>query len=171
MTVRIKDRDGIKKILPELEYLASHRVEIGIFGDDDSHLLMIARVHEFGVRITVTPAMRGWFRWQGYPLSPETTEIHIPERSFMRSTFDREQDTLVATLEALYDQVLSGEINGETMLGRVGEWFKGRVQHSIRYMTDPPLSAMTIERKQSSGPLRDTGRLSQSVTWRVVPAR
>ena len=42
------------------------------------------------------------------------------------------------------------------------------VQRTIRNLSDPPNSPITIHNKKSSNPLIDTGRLRQSVTYKVV---
>ena len=57
-------------------------VEVGVFGSR----ARIARVHEFGKDIEVTPKMRAYLHSIGIHLNPKTTKIHIPERSFMRTT-------------------------------------------------------------------------------------
>ena len=56
-------------------------VEVGVFGSR----ARIARVHEFGKDIEVTPKMRAYLHSIGIHLNPKTTHIHIPERSFLRT--------------------------------------------------------------------------------------
>ena len=68
--VNIEDDDQlINHIQDELGFLNGIKVKAGIFGEDDSFQVMKASVHEFGVKIDVTPKMRAWFAYQGYPLS------------------------------------------------------------------------------------------------------
>lgn len=57
-------------------------VSVGVFRD--SGMGMIASVHEYGLVIDVTPAMRGYLASQGLMLSPSTTVITIPARPFIR---------------------------------------------------------------------------------------
>ncbi len=168
MAVKIRDKNKIPDITKILGKLTGLSVEIGIFGDDDSHILMIARVHEFGCRIEVTEKMRGWFRWQGYPLSPDTKEINIPERSFMRSGFDENERDLISAIERLLQHVINLKLSPNDFYERIGTWLVSRIQNKLRSLSDPPLSSMTIERKGSSSPLIDTGRLISSITYRVV---
>ena len=40
--VKITDKNNIPKLLQVLDDLESHKIEIGIFGSDDSTILMIA---------------------------------------------------------------------------------------------------------------------------------
>ncbi len=169
MGVTISDRNRIPEIIRELEYLANHRLEVGIFGDEvHGGLLMIARVHEFGVRIEVTPKMRAFLHHIGIHLRADTEHINIPERSYLRATFDQQQGDLGQVLEHLAGLVVKGSITGEAALGRAGAWFVGKIQATISAGIDPPLGEQTIKRKGSSTPLIDTGRLWQSITWRVV---
>ncbi|MDQ0299642.1 hypothetical protein J2S78_002062 [Salibacterium salarium] len=170
MGVSIKDNNDIPQILRVIKELSSKRVEVGVFGDDDSHLLMIARVHEYGTDIEVTDKMRGWFAYQGYPLKEETTEINIPERSFVRSTFDQEVTKLERNVENLLYQALNLKISPQACFERIGEWMASRIQRTIEEIDDPPKSQMTLERDDpmKDNPLISSGRLYQSITWRVV---
>ena len=52
------DKNRIPDLIGALEKLNNYRIEIGIFGEDDSQILMIANVHEYGCRIEVTERMR-----------------------------------------------------------------------------------------------------------------
>lgn len=54
----IKDNNRIPDLVKILEHLHSHEIQIGIFGKDDSHILMIANVNEFGVTIKPKTAKR-----------------------------------------------------------------------------------------------------------------
>ena len=52
--------------------------------NQDSEVVQIAAVHEFGCTIEVTPKMRAYLHYQGIHLKPDTTHIHIPARPFLR---------------------------------------------------------------------------------------
>lgn len=52
--------------------------------NQDSEMVQIAAVHEFGCTIAVTPKMRAYLHYQGIHLRKETTYIHIPARPFLR---------------------------------------------------------------------------------------
>jgi hypothetical protein len=62
------DKNNIPKLLQVLDDLESNKIEIGIFGSDDSTILMIATVNEFGCKIDVTPKMRAYLHSQGLHL-------------------------------------------------------------------------------------------------------
>ena len=55
---------------------------------DGKDVLDIAAVHEFGTVIPVTPEMRAYLHYQGIHLQSDTFAIYIPERSYLRATFD-----------------------------------------------------------------------------------
>jgi len=69
-----EDFNHIPELVETLEYLGSHHIEVGIFGDEDTGggdddeigLVALARVHEFGT--TITPTNAGALT---VPLTPE----------------------------------------------------------------------------------------------------
>ena len=164
----VQDKNRIPDLVKELKYLQNHKLEIGIFGDEGEHMIMIANVHEFGVRITVTPAMRAFLHHIGIHLRKDTTEINIPERSFMRAGFDENESKIFNMIETQVSKVLAMEITGKTAMGRIGEYVKGLIQRKITDISSPPNHPVTVERKGSSNPLIDRGHLRMSITWRIV---
>jgi len=164
----VKDVNHIPDLRKELKYLQNHRLEIGIFGDEGEDMIMIASVHEFGIRITVTPAMRAFLHHIGIHLRKDTTEINIPERSYMRTGFDENVDNINNMIRVQIDKVMAMEITGKTAMGRIGEYVKGLIQRKITDISSPPNHPTTVERKGSSNPLIDRGQLRMSITWRIV---
>ena len=168
MTV-IRDDNNIPKIIEQLEALKSKRVEVGIFSSEqDSELMMVANVNEYGVEIEVTDAMRGYLGSQGLHLRADTDVITIPERSFVRSTYDEQKDDMLDKAERLFKQVLKLEIDAHTFYEKLGRDIQSRIQRKMRDIRNPANHPFTAERKGSSNPLIDNGRLRQSITWRVV---
>ncbi|MGC4378258.1 hypothetical protein WD019_15220 [Fictibacillus sp. Mic-4] len=49
--VTIKDTNNMDQLTRNLERLNKKRIKVGVFGSDDSEIVMIARVHEFGTTI------------------------------------------------------------------------------------------------------------------------
>lgn len=164
----VEDVSRVDELLQVLSELSSKYVEIGILSDSaDSKILMIAGVHEFGMDIKVTDRMRGYFLHEfGIPLKPSTNVIKIPERSFIRSSFDKYQGE-IAKLGDYLDQVLHLELSVSAFYTLVGERCVAMIKEYITSMTSPPLSNLTIENKGSSGLLRDTGQLVSSITYKV----
>lgn len=117
---------------------------VGIVDPDAFTLVEIASVNEFG-----------------------SEDGRIPERSFLRSTFDMHKDRYYRILNAAVTRVIAGrsEINHE--LGQLGLRAAGDVQKTIGMLREPPNAAVTIAKKGSSKPLRDTGRLAASIDFEV----
>lgn len=167
-TVVLSDENRTPQLIETLRQLQQMGVEVGVFGDEESHLLMIARVHEFGMEIEVTERMRGYLHSQGLHLRADTEKITIPERSFMRSSWDQSQAELQELILRLLPAVLAGRLAPRYFYERIGIWLVARIQNQIREISDPPNHPFTVQRKGSSNPLVDTGRLIQSITYRVV---
>ena len=160
----------IPDLVRELQYLASHQVEIGIFADASRDgavpMLVIAAANEFGAKIPKRQA-----RFEG--LDDENPEkwIIIPERSYLRAWFDENVDVLQATMERLIGQVVEGKISGRAALETIGGYVATHVQAYMVDLKTPPNAPSTIARKGSSNPLIDTGQLKDAITWRVVGAK
>jgi hypothetical protein len=167
MSVTIRDSNNTDRLIRNLNQLERKKLKIGVFGSDDAELVMIAGVHEYGVEINVTPKMRAWFAANGYPLKKETTKITIPERSFLRSGYDENVNDIVDKIEDLLPQVLQDRINPQLFADMIGLEFAGRIQQKLRNLRDPANSSMTVERKGSSNPLIDTGRLVGAIRHEV----
>ncbi len=65
-------------------------VKVGVFGES----ALVAAVHEFGCKIRVTEKMRKFLHAQGLHLRKETEYIIIPQRSYLRKTFDEQKDEI-----------------------------------------------------------------------------
>lgn len=153
MNIRVVE-DNFPELQRVVEDLGKYRVEIGIFGEDDGvgeSYVMIANVHEFGVVI-----------------SKASGNIVIPERSFMRSTFDEREKDWAKFMEGRLRKVLNLEMTVEQMYEQVGAKAASDIQKTIRTLSDPPNAESTIEKKGSSNPLIDTGDMRRRVTWKVV---
>lgn len=94
--------------------------------------------------------------------------VTIPERSFVRSTFDEKNAEWVKFMEGLVNQVVAFKIDPQTMFERVGARVAADIQEKITTLRSPANSKITVENKGSSNPLLDTGGLRARVTWKVV---
>ncbi|MBW2672317.1 MAG: hypothetical protein JRD89_02725 [Deltaproteobacteria bacterium] len=156
----VVDKNSLPALKKELDYLRRNRLEIGIFegspsadspsgdveglGEYSWDVVKIATIHEFGGK-------------------------YIPERSFIRSTMDERESDITNMTERLLNQMIQGYLDAETLLSRLGEYITGLIKQKITDIRTPPNAPATIQRKGSSNPLIDTGRMRMSVTWRVVP--
>ncbi|KIL72717.1 hypothetical protein SD77_3452 [Bacillus badius] len=93
--------------------------------------------------------------------------VTIPERSFVRSTFDEKEETWSEFLKRQLNLVLSGQISVEDMFNRMGAIAAADIQEKMAN-SSPANAGATISAKRSSNPLIDTGGLRQRVTWKVV---
>lgn len=151
----VKDTDrGYKKAIRSLRKAAGKRhVVVGIRSEkgsataegDSLNLAGIAAVNEFGSK-----------------------DGHVPERSFLRSTFDAGKDRYAGVIEEALGRVTDGTSDIEKELGLLGLRVTADVQRTIAAGVPPPNAPSTIRRKRgSSGQLRDTGRLTQSLDHEV----
>ncbi|MFC6202578.1 hypothetical protein ACFP1L_11960 [Lactiplantibacillus nangangensis] len=185
----------------ELETLNHLRIEVGVFGTDDTYMPMIASVNEFGANIkskngkylTIPTKLAGDHKASefsdlffgtgkngGHFLGKENgkggidvyfwcvNEVHIPERSFIRSTFDENLGSWVDRCADWLVEVATGDMSAKTMLEKLGNVIVKDIQAKIRAIQEPANSPATIERKGSTSPLEDTGHLIQAITYRVV---
>lgn len=192
----IVKEDNMDKLMRVLDDLERYSLDIGIFASDDSFYAMIANVHEFGM--TIRPKGKwltiptkeangrkpsdipGLFRPRGKNVLAVqdgddlkvmfilAKSVNIPERSFIRSTFDEKNGDWVRFLERQLDLVFDFKITVREMFERLGAKIVSDIQEKIQTIDTPPNSPITIENKGSSNPLIDTGGLRQRVTYRVV---
>lgn len=205
--VKVKDKNRMPEVLRELQFINGHKVQVGVFGEEDSWIVMVASVHEFGatirpkrakaLTIPLKPEVRdkrardipGIFRLKASKDSNEkgnilarkkgkgiealfflAKKVVIPERSFLRSTFDEEKPKIDNMVQKMLVQVYAGKMTGEQLLNRLGLYLQSRVQAKIRSIKSPPKSGLTMaaEGPGKTKPLLDTGRLLQSITYQVV---
>lgn len=142
------DKDlGYLRILRELDELSKTAVEVGLQNDgstsDDGTLVShYGAVNEFGTR-----------------------DGRVPERSFMRSTFDETVDKLVRTRGKIVDGVYRGMLTAEQGAGLLGEMHQADIQKKISSHPPPPNAPSTARRKKSTGTLVDSGTMRQSIRW------
>ena len=166
--MKVQDESKVPEFLEMLDELFNTHLEIGVFGEDDSEMVMIASVHEFGVEIKVTDRMRGYLHSIGIHLNPNTRTIKIPERSFIRAGYDQEKENIIRQSEKLLEKVLKLELPVKVFFETLGELIVGMIQKYLTDLSSPPLHPATIASKGSSSPLIDTGRLRGSITYKVV---
>lgn len=190
------DDTGLQRLYHELAELDRYSIEIGIFGSDDSFFAMIANVHEFGMTIKAknkyltiptkeagdrkAADIPGLFRPKGRNVLAVQDghalkvmfylkeSVNIPERSFVRSTFDENNDEWMAFLEKRIEKVCNLEMDARTVFNQLGAKIVGDIQEKIRDIRNPSNAPITVENKGSDNPLIDTGALRMHVTWKLV---
>lgn len=131
--------------------IGTRRVGVGIFGDEE--LAVIAASHEYGARVMRDGQQVG----------------SIPERSYIRSTLREREGDLARVMRRIGAGWMAGTMTVEQGLGLLGLYTANAVKAKIRSNIPPPLAARTIARKGSSKALVDTGRLINSITWKIIP--
>lgn len=91
----------------------------------------------------------------------------IPERSFIRSTIQKEKKNIIALQRKLWKQIVSGKMKIDTGLGLLGEFMADAIRKKIVSLSSPANKPATIAAKGSSNPLIDTGQLKNSISFEV----
>lgn len=140
------DRDlGWKKLRAELERAKVSEVVVGILEgevNDGQSIAEYAAYNEFGTE-------------------------NIPERSFMRSTFDERLTGLKIIMGQQFAKVKRGEKTVHQALSYIGLKHQDQIKDKIGSNMPPPNAPATIEAKGSSKTLIDTGAMKNSVHYLV----
>lgn len=162
-----------KALFKRLKSLKNAKVTIGWFEDtkylDDTPVHKIAEIQEYGATIKVTDKMRKWFAAQGYPLNSHTTEIHIPPRSFIRTTIDEKSKEWAEQFRNNFKSMIEdGDLTLEQVFKKLGIRISTNIKQKISQIKEPPLSQMTIAMKNGNDkPLIDSGVMMQTNTYKV----
>lgn len=134
-----------KKYFRELKKMTDMEIQVGFQGDqkyeDGTSIAQVAAVNEFGAS-------------------------DIPERPFMRQSFENHEGELQAACDAAQRLVSSGG-SAEQALQQIGVIAKALVQDEIVNGGFAPNAESTIKKKGSEQPLIDTGTMRQSVNFVV----
>lgn len=164
MKVKYKTNgDGFPNMKKRLEAINGTAVEVGVLQGEHAWL---ASIHEYGCSIPVTPKMRAWFHYQGVHLSPSTTVITIPERSFLRAGYDENRDAVMQKAQQLLADVASGRMSADALYKAVGLELSSKIKDYARSLNSPANQPFTTDRKGSSNPLVDSGDLIGGINWR-----
>lgn len=104
-----------------------------------------------------------------YAAKNEYGTSKIPERSFMRSSFDENVDVISRELSGRYGQMVEGRITTRVALGLVGLKVQDLIKQKIDSSVRPANSAATIAMKGSSHTLINTGAMKNSVHYVIRP--
>lgn len=167
----VSDTSKVEEILQRIKVLRSMSVKVGILSSVDGEILMIANVHEFGCEIEVTDKMRGFFLYKfGVGLKKDTSVIKIPERSFIRSSFDARQNNIGESGDKLMEMVLSDDLEARSFYEMLGQTASDAIKnYLINNVVTPPNTELTVRNKHGkSNPLVNTGRLVNSIDYEIV---
>jgi hypothetical protein len=156
----LRGRDSYAKIglLGEKAAAVEHQAEAKTTAEVMTNVVLAA-IHEFGTE-------------------------HVPERSFIRSTFDAKREEYLELLRKLIPAVYDGKTTISNVLNIMGMKMKSDMKNAILEGSGipPPLAPSTVKAKQRKGswrktpakdaprPLVDTGRLVAAIDHAVVLA-
>lgn len=130
--------------------LAGTHVKVGVLGDGRPRVegtitnVDLAVIHEYGI-----PGL-------------------IPERSFIRSTFQTGKATYTSLLKQLAERIYEGKgFTWKRAFGLVGAKMAADMKATIAAGIPPPNAPATIAAKGSSKPLVDSGQLVTSISWAI----
>ncbi len=164
---------GWKDILKELRGLSKKEIKAGIQGgktkDGTADIVTVAAVQEFGAMIFQHPGEVTVYRKVKKDGSTHRSMgrlILIPERSFIRATFDEKYDEIGEHAEAAVTAIINGT-DVSKALTLTGQYIEGEIKRKIGSGPFTPNSPATIRKKKSSKPLIDTGHMRQSVRYEI----
>lgn len=152
---RTTEKGRYTKTRKALKALDGLRLDVGYFAgiaspDSTFTLPEIAAIQEFGSK-------RRLFRGK-----------RIPERSFMRSTYDKFRNIYSEAFVENGFLAALGKITPEIALRIVGEDYKSDVVNKITGIRSPRNAPRTVKKKGFDNPLIHTGTMRASIKVRVL---
>ena len=161
--VHYKSKDGFPEMVKRLQAIDGEAVEVGVLKGESAWL---ASIHEYGCNIPVTDKMRAYLHSQGLHLKASTTHIHIPERSFLRTGYDKHRDVVMKKAQLMLADVAAGRMSADAVFKGVGLELSSKIKDYATELATPANHPFTAGRKGSSNPLVDTGDMIGGITWR-----
>jgi len=135
--------EDFKRLQAACRAMEGKAIVVGIVGDVDSEVLKIAQAHEYGI-----PGK-------------------LPERSFIRASFDADQDKLDEIVERQVSKVLAGQTTAEAAQNAVGAQAAQLVQNFIDENQVTPQS--DFSKKTQHTTLYETGtHIRDRIAYKVV---
>lgn len=149
MEIKVIDR-GFDKYKKTIEELNSKQIQVGMFAKVGDKVLTKAIVNEFG---TTKAGKNG--------------NITIPERSFIRSTYNRQYKKVAKRFDQIFVSISKGNYNIISRLKLIGLEQESETKKTITDMSTPANAESTIAKKGSSHPLIDTGEMRSKISHQV----
>lgn len=192
--------NGHKAVLKSLKNVMKatgqkYSIRVGIIGDKayhqnkDSGLTNadLGAIHEFGATINVTPRMRAFLNYMGVHLKKDTTQITIPERSFLREVLlNKEIQEYIYNAAELtgkkdFDEIIVQDMsngNASILMNNIANIIGAKALEMVQtaFLTGgypntwAPISEITKQHRTGSPgnpPLTDTGDLRDSMSVEV----
>lgn len=165
MSVRVKTKkDMTKRMTATVKAMDGTKINVGVLSGENAWL---AGIHEYGCTIPVTDRMRAYLHRIGVHLRKETTQIKIPERSFLRAGYDEKGRDAIQKAEKLLPDVLSGKIPEEMYFELVGTQLRETIKEYALNLKDPPKQEWPTRDPAKSNPLVMTGDMINGIEYEV----
>lgn len=166
MDIQVKSNTkALSKFITTIKDLDGRSVKAGV---PDGEQAWLAGIHEFGLNIAVTPKMRAFLHANGLHLSPSTTEIRIPERSFLRNGFDASRNDVKKQAERALKSMTNGALDADDVLELIGSTLAKKIQTYARDLGTPAKHPFTLKMNGGkANPLIDSGDMINSITFEV----
>jgi len=149
---KVIDTDlGYKKFMAGINILKKKPyVKVGLMADKphknaDITVAEVGTIHEFGA-----------------------PNANIPERSFMRSTYEEKKSNWLEETKDLAKKIADGKENISHSLDILGQIIQKDIKTKIKSGEFVPLKPKTIKRKKSDKPLIDTAQMLNSIRHKKV---
>lgn len=146
--VKVKiNNKGLEKELELINKIGKARVKVGVQADAGIHSESGESLVDIGI-------------WNEYGTA------HIPSRSFIRQTFEDNQQALAQYLGRVVENVAKGDDLVQE-LSKLGQWYQDKQKKTLTSYPWTPNAPSTRRRKKSSKPLVDTSQLVNSIRYKV----
>ena len=140
MAGKVTDKDmGLKRFLRTIDEAPKRRVAVGIV---DGEIATYAAANEYGAG-------------------------NIPERPFMRTTIDAEQERWGQELRDAVGKAIDGSGTLKGAYTKVGLKVRNQMIRTIVNWKTPPNTEAVARRKGANNPLVDTGAMQRAITVEV----
>ena len=174
----VEDKDlGWNHIMQEIVKLDGAFVETGVHGEAGSEMVKIATIHEYGTKSWTISSKQAFYmarvlmkidpeaepaRFWGTYRKLVGKKMKIAERSFIRSTFDRERAKFQTGMDRVVDGVLKGG-DAKAAMQRFALFTEAMFKQGLLKVKSPPNAGLTIALKGSAQPLVRDGHLKNAI--------
>lgn len=156
--------DLTKQMEKAAKKLDGTNVNVGVLTGEHQWL---AGIHEYGCTIQVTPKMRAYLHRIGVHLKKTTTQIVIPERSFLRTGYDVNRDDIMRKAERLLPDVLDGKLSAEQYFETVGIQVRDCIKDYAVELSEPPKKEWPTRDPAKTNPLVLSGDMINGIEYEV----
>lgn len=152
-SISIKDTDkGFNQLKKELGLIKGSFVTVGIHKEADPYpngtsVIEVAATNEFGT-----------------DKAGKNKNIVIPERSFLRSSFDENLDNVKKLRKENFQKVLTFKMTVKKALDQIGFYFSNLVKNKIEKFTTPPNAPSTQAAKARKKGMAVGGKNKKDIT-------